>query len=52
MSVEELKTVLMERMEEHMERGGGAPGSGTLQMMNGMDQKLLQVVGPFAAHLF
>lgn len=47
---EEMKAVLMKRMKEHMERGGGA-GSGTLQMMGG-GSMLLQSVGPLAARLF
>ena len=46
---EELKAVLMQKMKEHMERGGGA-GSGSLQTMGGT--KLLQTVGPTAARLF
>ena len=46
---DEMKRVLMERMKEHMERGGGA-GSGSLQMMG--NTKLLQAVGPTAASVF
>jgi len=46
---EEMKTVLMERMKEHMERGVGA-GSGSLQMMG--NGKLLQTFGPTAASIF
>ena len=47
---EELKSVLMERMKEHMERGGGA-GSGSLKMMGG-GTRLLQTFGPTGVRLF
>jgi predicted unusual protein kinase regulating ubiquinone biosynthesis (AarF/ABC1/UbiB family) len=47
---EELKSVLMERMKEHMEHGGGA-GSGSLKMMEG-GTRLLQTFGPTGVRLF
>lgn len=50
-NADEVRTILMKRMKEHMERGGGA-GSGSLQAMNDMNTQLLQAVGPFAARLF